>query len=116
MFLYKAVFRVEMTKKLLFLCSLGQQRAPTAASLFKEEGYETKFAGVFSALPEKLKEMIGWADLIFVMEDEHQVELERKYGPEIQNKKIICLHIDNIYQLNDPTLKELVKKKVEESL
>lgn len=102
-----------MTKKLLFLCSFGQQRAPTAAQLFKEEGFETKFAGVFSCTQEKLKECLKWADLIFVMEEEHKLELERKFSL-VKEKKIVCLHIDNVYQLNDPKLKELIKDKVKE--
>ena len=94
--------------KILFICTLGIQRSRTAADLFKDK-YETKYKGVFGSDPPK-KEDIEWADAIIVMEKEHEIELKKQF-PNL-TKKIICLDIPDMYYYNDPELREILKRKV----
>ena len=97
--------------KILFICTLGIQRSRTAADLFKDK-YETKYKGVFGSDPPK-KEDIEWADAIIVMEKEHEIELKKQF-PNL-TKKIICLDIPDMYYYNDPELREILKRKVNDA-
>ena len=97
--------------KILFICTLGIQRSRTAADLFKDK-YETKYKGVFGSDPPK-KEDIEWADIIMVMEKEHEIELKKQF-PNL-TKKIICLDIPDMYYYNDPELREILKRKVNDA-
>ena len=98
--------------KILFICTLGIQRSRTAADLFKDK-YETKYKGVFGSDPPK-KEDIEWADAIIVMEKEHEIELKKQFST--LTKKIICLDIPDMYYYNDPELREILKRKVNDAL
>ena len=98
--------------KILFICTIGIQRSRTAADLFKDR-YETRYKGVFGMDPPK-KEDIEWADVIMVMEREHEIELKKKY-PKLANE-IICLDIQDMYYYNDPELRELLERKVNDAL
>jgi len=98
--------------KILFICTLGIQRSRTAADLFKDR-YETRYKGVFGSDPPK-KEDIEWADVIIVMEKEHEIEL-RKNFPKL-TVKIINLDIPDMYYYNDPELREILERKVNDTL
>ena len=98
--------------KILFICTLGIQRSRTAADLFKDK-YETRYKGVFGSDPPK-KEDVEWADKIIVMEKAHETELRKKF-PKLEFK-IINLDIPDIYFYNDPELKEVLERKVNNAL
>ena len=53
--------------------------------------------------------MLGWADLIFVMETKHRDYLRRKFAAAIAGKRVICLRIPDDYEYNDPELIDLLK-------
>ena len=57
----------------LFLCSANRDRSPTAEEVFRDvPGWTVKSAGTESyAETQMTKEMLGWADRIFVMEGRH---------------------------------------------
>lgn len=104
-------------KHLLFVCISNLQRSPTAELLFKDSRkYEAKSAGIspLSELPLTF-ESINWADVIFVMEDEHKKYLEENF-PEAKNKKIIILNIPDIYFRDDPELIKILKEKLKKWL
>ncbi len=62
-----------------------------------------------SARTPLTKEHIEWADMIFVMEPEHLQQLQSEHGGSLAGKKIICLHIPDIYRCMEPALIEELK-------
>ncbi len=97
--------------KLLFICSQNRMRSPTAEHLLQgEPGYTVRSAGVDpNARTRVNKELIAWADLIFVMERWHRLVLEEEFPKASKGKRIICLHIPDEYQYMDPELIRLLK-------
>jgi predicted protein tyrosine phosphatase len=55
---------------------------------------------------------IQWADIIFVMEKSHRNKLSQKFRAWLKDKRVICLNIPDEYEYMEPTLVELLKKKV----
>ncbi|MFS0726858.1 protein tyrosine phosphatase [Paenibacillus sp. 1P07SE] len=58
--------------------------------------------------------MIGWADLIFVMETKHRRRLEQKYPQAIAGKRMIRLDMPDEYKYMDEERIELLKARVAE--
>ncbi|MBD2209847.1 phosphotyrosine protein phosphatase [Nostoc linckia FACHB-104] len=101
-------------QKLLFLCSQNRLRSPTAEVIFAEyEGLETDSAGLdrYAEVPVST-EAIAWADIIFVMEKSHKQKLAKNFQPFLKDKRVICLDIPDEYEYMEPSLIELLKKKV----
>lgn len=96
---------------LLFICSVNRLRSPTAEELYKDfPGYVAKSAGTDPGARQRVTEgMLGWADRIFVMEARHRSYLRRKFTDVLADKSIICLHIPDEYDYNDPELIDLLK-------
>jgi predicted protein tyrosine phosphatase len=96
---------------LLFICSANQLRSPTAEELYRNfPGYLAKSAGTDAGARQRVTEgLLGWADMIFVMETQHRDYLRRKFPEAIAEKRIVCLHIPDDYAYNDPELIELLK-------
>lgn len=103
-----------MMKKLLFICSKNRLRSPTAEAVFASyDGLEAESAGMDREAEIPLSsESIAWADIIFVMEKSHLRKLSQKFQPWLKNKRVICLDIPDEYEYMEPTLIELLKKKV----
>jgi predicted protein tyrosine phosphatase len=101
-----------MAKKVLFVCSGNVDRSPTAESLLKgKEGLEVKSAGtLIGAKTVVSKDLVNWADMIFVMEEHHKEAVE-KIDPDA-GKKIIVLDIEDTYLRNDPKLTKILKEKL----
>lgn len=100
---------------LLFVCTANLERSPTAEYYFKSwDGIQVKSAG--TALYAKVtinKELLKWADQIFVMEKIHQeIILERFYemGAKLE-EKLIVLGIDDIYSKYESHLIEIIKER-----
>jgi predicted protein tyrosine phosphatase len=56
--------------------------------------------------------LLGWADLIFVMEAKHRDYLRTKFPEAISDKKVICLRIPDDFTYNDPDLIALLKSNL----
>ena len=97
-----------MNMKVLFICSLNIQRSKTAEHLFKDK-FETKSAGMYNETPVTA-EQLAWADIILVMEEQHKIELSKRF-PKLK-KKVICLDIPDMYLYKDPELIAILKRKV----
>jgi predicted protein tyrosine phosphatase len=98
--------------KVLFVCTGNVDRSKTAEALFKSaDGLEVRSAGTSVAAAVRLsRELIEWADKIFVMEYEHQravVEL----NPEAE-LKVKCLDIPDKYVYGAPELQQLLKERL----
>jgi predicted protein tyrosine phosphatase len=99
---------------LLFICSADKLRSPTAEFLYQNfPGYVAKSAGTNAGARRRVTEgLLGWADLIFVMESEHRDYLRRKFPEAVAGKKVICLRIPDDYGYNDPELIDLLKAQL----
>ena len=97
--------------KLLFICSQNRMRSPTAEHMLQGvPGYAVKSAGIDpSSRTQVNKELITWADLIFVMERKHWLILEEDFPKALKQKRIICLHIPDEYRYMEPELVHRLK-------
>jgi len=57
---------------------------------------------------------IGWADIIFVMENKHLRRIRDKFGDLLNDKKIVNLDIADDYQFMDEELIEILRNRVSE--
>jgi predicted protein tyrosine phosphatase len=100
--------------RLLFVCSAGRERSPTAAELFgKDDRYETRSCGTDRiAITPATEELIEWADVIFCMEQAHAENLLHRF-PSVRAKKLFVLHIPDNFPRFDDHLVLLLKARVE---
>jgi protein-tyrosine phosphatase len=91
-------------KRILFVCSRNKWRSKTAETIFKNsEESIVKSAGTSKSAEIKIsKNLIDWADEIYVMERKHKDIIEKKYG-RIKDKLTI-LNIPDDYQYMDEEL------------
>jgi predicted protein tyrosine phosphatase len=96
---------------LLFICSRNKWRSRTAEELYRDfPGYVAKSAGTEPGARQRVTErLLGWADMIFVMETKHRDYLHAKFPEAIHGRKIICLRIPDDFTFNDPDLIDLLK-------
>lgn len=98
----------------LFICSQNRLRSPTAEQVFSDwPGIEAASAGLNHYAENPVTpELLGWADLVFVMERAHRNRLSKKFKPYLNGKRIICLDIPDDYDFMDPVLVQLLKAQV----
>lgn len=103
---------------ILFVCSRNRWRSITAETIFKQHPKHTiKSAGTSKEARIRVSEkLIFWADLIFVMEKKHKDILRQKFNHAIEEKEIIVLDIEDLYQYMDEDLIEMLKKSTEQYL
>ena len=99
---------------LLFICQKNAMRSRTAELVYAQnEKYEVKSAGVTKGAKVKVtSELLHWADMIFVMEEEQQVFLLDKFPEDIGFREIVILDIPDCYYIMEPELVELIKIRV----
>ena len=98
--------------KLLFICNQNKNRSPTAAAIFSKR-YKTKSAGLYCEGNSQLtKELLEWADIVFVMEAEQRTEISKRFPKEYMKKKILCLGIPDIYNVHVKNSKSQLKDKL----
>ena len=105
-----------MGERILFVCTGNMDRSPTAESLLKGiEGFEVKSAGTWIHARRRIsRDLIEWADRIFVMEEHHKRAI-LSICPEAEGK-ITVLNIPDIYVRDDPELIRILKMKMREHL
>lgn len=114
---FKGVLRsVDDMKRVLFVCSGNLDRSPTAEEMFRERrDLEVRSAGtsLLSSLRTRLsRDLVNWADVIFVMEDRHAKHIAQKLGMSDALEKVVVLGIPDRYRRNDPELRRLLREKV----
>ncbi|MCX6043492.1 MAG: protein tyrosine phosphatase [Chloroflexi bacterium] len=94
--------------KLLFICSRNRIRSLTAERLFDGvNGHQARSAGTeVSARIRVTSGHLGWAEIIFVMEKRHLDRLRSKFRNELIGKRVVCLHIPDVYTYMDEALIE----------
>ncbi|MEG3929661.1 methyltransferase domain-containing protein [Microcoleus sp. T3_B1] len=100
--------------KILFVCSRNKWRSLTAEKICeKVSGYSVRSAGTEKGARIRVTEgLLGWADLIFVMEKKHGDRLRSKFPESLEGKKVICLQIPDNYEYMEPELVELLQAKL----
>ncbi|HEV8600561.1 MAG TPA: hypothetical protein VGQ69_14470 [Gemmatimonadales bacterium] len=103
-----------MKLRVLFLCNRNCLRSPTAERIFSEDSrLEVRSAGVDSdATVQVTRELLEWADVIFVMERRQRNLVHQRFADLYRAKPIICLYIPDEYALMDPALIELLRTRV----
>lgn len=99
---------------LLFVCSRNQWRSPTAEEIYKNNpGHQARSAGTESGARIRLTaKLVGWADMIFVMEKKHKQRITEKFRDEARQSEIIVLDIPDDYPYMDPELVDMIRISV----
>ncbi|WP_462180471.1 hypothetical protein [Pseudoalteromonas gelatinilytica] len=104
---------------ILFLCTSNLNRSKTAEEHFaaKDPLRAYRSAGLSEKECKRnnttlcSEELLTWADVVFVMEDEHVRRIEQYTGQRFLDK-VINLNIPDIYQRGEPALiKQLEKRR-----
>lgn len=103
-----------MRQKLLFICSRNKQRSLTAETMLRNNPtVAVKSAGTENSARIKLTVgLIGWADLIVVMERKHLERLQQKYVDLIADKPIVVLNIPDHYAYMDEELIDILTNRL----
>ncbi|RRH95121.1 protein tyrosine phosphatase [Mesorhizobium tamadayense] len=101
-------------KNVLFVCSQNRLRSPTAEQVFSNRrDIEVESAGTNHDADNPLtRELVAWADIIFVMEKAHRAKLQKKFRASLKGARVICLDIPNDYEFMEPELVRIPETKV----
>lgn len=104
--------------RLLFICSQNRLRSPTAEQMFAgRPGIEAASAGTNRGADNPLSaELVGWADVIFVMEKQHQRKLSSNFQAQLRGKWVVFLDIPDDYEFMQRELVELLETKAQRYL
>ena len=99
---------------MLFLCSQNRLRSPTAETVLADwPGVECTSAGTNRGADTPLsQELVEWAEIIFCMEKAHVNRLRLKFTEALREKRVVCLHIADLYTFMDPDLLEELRAKL----
>ena len=100
--------------RVLFLCRYNMMRSPTAERMFsKRADLEVRSAGTASdALARVNTQMLDWADLIFIMDDQQRRSLHRRFAEHPALERLICLDIPDEFTFLQPELMTLLEGRV----
>lgn len=101
-------------EKLLFLCNQNRLRSPTAENIFsKSPQLIVKSAGVDKDATVTInRELLEWADIIFVMEKRQRNMIHKQFKDIYQRKRIVCLYIPDDYEYMDLDLINILKERL----
>lgn len=102
--------------KLLFVCSRNQWRSRTAEEIFRgRPGIVARSGGTEASARVRVSEgMIGWADVVLVMERKHAAILRERFPEAMTGKRVECLGIEDEYGFMDEDLIAMLEAAVEE--
>jgi len=95
--------------RILFICNQNKHRSKTAEELLSSI-HQTRSAGLYNDHPVT-QTQLDWADTIIVMEQAQRTELIKRYAHITLHKRILCLDILDIYNYDQPELKQLIQQK-----
>ncbi len=101
-------------KKVLFLCGRNKLRSPTAERIFADRpGLEVASAGLnLAAYMPVSADLIGWANIIFVMEPGQRAKVAKKFRASLKGKRLICLNIADKYEYMAAKLVQMLEHRV----
>ncbi len=100
--------------KLLFVCSRNFRRSLTAEHWLRGvPGYAVRSVGTQpGARVVVTAGHLGWADVVFVMEQSHLARLRRKFPQALEGKRVVNLLIGDDYEYMQPELLEELRGKL----
>lgn len=103
-----------MPLKLLFVCSRNRQRSLTAEHIFANEpDLAVRSAGTEPGARTKLTPgLLGWADVVFVMEKKHRDWINQRYADLVADKPVVNLLIADEYAYIDDELVAILTNRV----
>lgn len=107
--------------RVVFVCSAGLLRSPTAARIAGEYGINARSAGshLHYALIPLSANLIQWANWIVFMNPENEFEITQKILDadllEIMRDKSIVWNIEDTYNYMEEGLERTLRKKIEET-
>ena len=101
-------------RRILFLCRYNRMRSPTAERIFcKRPDLDVRSAGTSTdALARVNAQMLDWADLIFIMDDQQRRSLQRRFRGHPALDRLICLDIPDEFAFMQPELVEILQRKI----
>jgi predicted protein tyrosine phosphatase len=101
-------------KNLLFICKYNKMRSRTAEAIYSGDNrYAVKSAGISKNSEVKITgELLLWADIVFVMENEHRDKIAKLFPFETQSANIAILDIPDHYFYLESALVELIQSRV----
>jgi predicted protein tyrosine phosphatase len=100
--------------RILFVCTQNRARSLTAETLYHRfPSYEVLSAGTDrSARIPVTEEHVAWADLIFVMQEEHTQFIRDQFHGVLDGKEVICLNIPDVYNYMEPVLVAVLRSSL----
>ena len=101
-------------KRVLFVCSQNRLRSPTAERIFAAiDGLIVASVGLDHDAKVKINaDYVAGSDLIFVMENSHELKLKRRFKRSLSGVKVVCLDIPDQYDYMHPELIKILWQKV----
>ena len=101
-------------RRVLFVCRQNRMRSATAERVFcKRADLDVRSAGTApDALVRVNGNMLDWAHIIFVMDDEQREWLESNFEQHPALARIVCLDIPDDFTFLQPELVKLLEEKV----
>ena len=87
-------------------------RSPTAERIFsKRQDLEVRSAGTAAdALARVNEQMLDWADIIFIMDEQQRRSLRRRFPGHAALDRLICLDIPDEFTFLQPELVALLEQ------
>jgi predicted protein tyrosine phosphatase len=103
-------------RRILFVCTVNRMRSATAHKLYEnDERFEVDSAGTDRTANVVLEEWhLEWADAIVVMEKQHRNKIRERFPQLYEQKPIVCLYIEDIYDYMQPALVAVLQEKFED--
>lgn len=101
-------------RRVLFVCRQNRKRSATAERLFcKRPDLDVRSAGTSpDALVRVNANMLEWADVIFVMDEDQRRWLESTFNGHPSLTRVVCLDIPDIFTFLQPELIQLLEERV----
>ena len=103
-------------RRILFVCTVNRMRSATAHKLYEnDERFEVDSAGTDRTANVVLEEWhLEWADAMVVMEKQHRNKIRERFPQVYEQKPIVCLYIEDIYDYMQPELVAVLQEKFED--
>ena len=107
--------------RVVFVCSAGLLRSPSAARIAGEYGINARSAGsrLHYALIPLSANLIKWAHWVVFMNSENEFEIAQKILDtdllELMRNKSIVWNIEDTYNYMEDSLEWILRKKIEET-
>jgi predicted protein tyrosine phosphatase len=100
-------------RRILFLCRYNRMRSATAERIFsKRPDLDVRSAGTSpDALARVNAQMLDWADLIFIMDNQQRRALQRRFTGHPALERLICLDIPDEFGFLQPELIQLLETR-----